>query len=61
VAEPELLGESISTWHELRRYKDGELSADQLSLIKENMHLRAKVSFYEDRLRQLINYRDAGK
>lgn len=54
----QFMGEDLRTWMEIKRYKDKELSADQVDLIKENAALRAKVSFYESKLDLMVQFRE---
>ena len=48
----EFMGREFSYWVELQRNVD----ADKEELLVENARLRAKVSFYEDRLKSMTEF-----
>lgn len=49
------LGEPLSYWVELKRLVT-EVPPEVNDLIRENASLRAKVTYYEDKIRQMSNY-----
>lgn len=54
ISEGHFLGEPLSFWAELKKTADAE---NTVELIRENARLRALVSFYEDKIDQMVRFR----
>lgn len=54
----DFLGQPMSYWLELRRMIEENEDRSVPSLIKSNAVLRAKVSFYEEQIRNMESYRN---
>lgn len=56
------LGESIGFWIEIKKKIDADEDYMEIKLlIEENCNLRAKVSYYEDRIKALNSFMESKK
>lgn len=55
------LGLTPDEWEELYKYKQANCSNLAAELLKENLKLRTKVSFYEERIRLMDEVRRGGQ
>jgi hypothetical protein len=59
MIESHFLGQPYSFWMNLQQ--DLHKIPDRVDLLKEIYDLRAKVSFYESRIQQMNEFKEAGK